>query len=368
MAATKRERHRFFGAWTRFLTYYFPGVPNDLRSNSRPEQLALMAAFAKFVRDGGVSSRKHQVRTQTVQVALRALATTWELEGKPNLLADAQGHYPKAIKLLLSRFKQEDPPIQAKLAVPVTVPNYLCLKGIKGTERDKTVGDLALIAFYFLLRVGEYTYHKPSENRRTKQFRIQDITLWNGTISLDPNKPLKELYTTCTAATLKISNQKNGKRDQVIHQESTNSFYCPIKALIRRITYIKSHTSDTTKVISTYFTNKSTGFIPPASAINTAVKTAVTELHLHQHGLHNHHVGSHSLRAGGAMAMHLNGINPLTIKKMGRWSSDTFLMYIHEQISAFSKGVSTSMAQPIQFHNIAYQPAAGPTLQRAVAA
>ena len=79
--ATKRERLHFFGAWTRFLAYYFPGVPNDLQSNNRPKQLALMAAFAKFVRQGGVSEQKHQVRTQTVQVALQSLSMTWELEG-----------------------------------------------------------------------------------------------------------------------------------------------------------------------------------------------------------------------------------------------------------------------------------------------
>ena len=57
------------------------------------------------------------------------------------------------------------------------------------------------------------------------------------------------------------------------------------------------------------------------------------------------------------MAMHLNGASPLAIRKMGRWSSDTFLMYIHEQIAAFSKGMSTAMSTNIEWRNIA-----GPTL------
>ena len=52
------------------------------------------------------------------------------------------------------------------------------------------------------------------------------------------------------------------------------------------------------------------------------------------------------------MAMHLNGVSRDTIRKMGRWSSDTFLMYIHEQISAFSVGVSKKMAKEIGWHNI----------------
>ena len=96
--------------------------------------------------------------------------------------------------------------------------------------------------------------------------------------------------------------------------------------------------------------------------MNTAIKNAVNALGLHRYGLLTAHVGSHSLRAGGAMAMHLTGVRHDIIKKMGRWSSNTFLIYIHEQISAFSAGVSKQMTQSIPFHNIAFQPAQGPTL------
>jgi len=79
--------------------------------------------------------------------------------------------------------------------------------------------------------------------------------------------------------------------------------------------------------------------------MNTAVKQGVKNLGLQQFGLHPDHVGSHSLRAGGAMAMHLAGVDHNTIKKMGRWSSDTWLMYIHEQIAALTAGVSKRMTQ-----------------------
>jgi hypothetical protein len=52
------------------------------------------------------------------------------------------------------------------------------------------------------------------------------------------------------------------------------------------------------------------------------------------------------------MAMHLNNVPHDTIQKAGRWSSDTFLMYIHEQIAAFSKGVSKWMSTEIEWQNI----------------
>jgi hypothetical protein len=51
--------------------------------------------------------------------------------------------------------------------------------------------------------------------------------------------------------------------------------------------------------------------------------------------------------------MHLNHVDRDTIRKQGRWSSDTFLMYIHEQISAFSAGLSAQMSKSVGWFNIA---------------
>jgi hypothetical protein len=58
------------------------------------------------------------------------------------------------------------------------------------------------------------------------------------------------------------------------------------------------------------------------------------------------------------MALHLNGVQAHLIKKVGRWSSDTFITYIHEQIAAVSANLATVMTNHIPFHNIQ-----GPQLQ-----
>jgi hypothetical protein len=91
--------------------------------------------------------------------------------------------------------------------------------------------------------------------------------------------------------------------------------------------------------------------------MNTMIKSAVRSLHLDKKGFPPEAVSSHSLRAGGAMAMHLNHIDRDTIRKQGRWSSDTFLMYIHEQIAAFSAGLSSKMSRHIGWFNME-----GPTI------
>ena len=89
--------------------------------------------------------------------------------------------------------------------------------------------------------------------------------------------------------------------------------------------------------------------------MTAALQRAVTTLGLHKKGLTPNLIGSHSLRAGGAMAMYINGVPHDTIQKIGRWKSDTFLMYIHKQIAALSYGVSTKMEKPFPFHNVHFQ-------------
>ena len=61
-------------------------------------------------------------------------------------------------------------------------------------------------------------------------------------------------------------------------------------------------------------------------------------------GFHAHEIGSHSLRLGGAMNLHQSHVPSSTIKIIGRWRSDAFLIYLQGQVATFTKGVSKAMA------------------------
>ena len=82
------------------------------------------------------------------------------------------------------------------------------------------------------------------------------------------------------------------------------------------------------------------------------IKVAVVNLKPEAKGFLAAWVGTNSLQAGGAVALALSGQNATMIKKIGRWSSNTFLMYIHEQIAHLTAGVAEGMAQPFLFSNI----------------
>ena len=45
-------------------------------------------------------------------------------------------------------------------------------------------------------------------------------------------------------------------------------------------------------------------------------------------GFHPNEVDSHSLRSGGVMTLHQTGVADSTIKVIGRWKSNAFLIYL----------------------------------------
>ena len=97
---------------------------------------------------------------------------------------------------------------------------------------------LVLVAFYFLLRVGEYT--KPwfliRNGKRlpatcTKQFVVGNIGLFKSRVVIPRTSPL-ELILTSELAVMKISNQNNGRMGQTITQHATGTTECPVTTLV----------------------------------------------------------------------------------------------------------------------------------------
>ena len=223
---------------------------------------------------------------------------------------------------------------------------------------------LITVAFYYLLRVGEYT--KPTNKRkRTIPFCVGDVTFRTANGYIIPNTAKLSHLLQASEATLKIDNQKNGSRGQTIHQECTGKNTSPVRALARQVHHILSNGGSQEMPIYTYYNGSGRAYGITQGAINTAVRTAAKDIGLFsaKNGYNKSDVSSHSLRAGGALAMHLARVSIQQIKIQGRWKSNTFENYIHEQISAFSAGLSTKMSRHHQFRQIA-----GPTIRTPAAA
>jgi hypothetical protein len=136
----------------RFHAPYFPTYDKKFSTLSQPEQIDELVSFAQHVRSGGVSRRKQHIRAQTVQVSLRAITLHFELDGEQSPVVKPQGQYHKKISQLLEGYKRKDPSPKFQLAVPLTVPAFMHTFSRSGTKKQKAVGDMALIAFYYLLK------------------------------------------------------------------------------------------------------------------------------------------------------------------------------------------------------------------------
>jgi hypothetical protein len=349
--ANHHERKRYWRHWCNFIAPV-RGVDPMLTDVCVDVRIDLLIAFAEWVRAGN-AGKGHRVRCPTVQVALRAIGATFELAGKANPTYRSEGRYWLALERQLESFRRQDPPATPKLAVPVSLVNHINFVGLQSTDpKLRAASDLCLIAFYFLLRVGEYT--SGDRNRRTTPFRACDVTFWDKCHNVIPNTSSLERLYTASSVTMRIGNQKNGIRGGTINHQALHSKHCPVRALARRVHSIMSHPKGKrTQILSTFF-EKNSGTVKRVDAayINRQLKQAVSATGLDRKGFRPENISSHSLRAGGAMAMHLNDISAHQIRKMGRWSSDTFLMYIHEQVAAFSAGISSKMAKEIGWQNI----------------
>ena len=255
-----------------------------------------------------------------------------------------------------------DAPAIPQLAIPVAVPKRMLARAVQqNTPLALAVGDLAIIAFFFLLRIGEYTRapvnprtkKQKTNAKRTVQFHVGDIGFFKDGQILPRKSPLQVLLT-ADEVTLKITNQKNGTMGQVIHQQATgDATDCPVQAVARRVHHILSNGGSSKNCICDYLESKTRWRDVQPEQIRSALHETVNDLDLKASGIDISLISLHSFRAGGAMALKLNGHSDTTIMKFGRWKSLTFLQYIHNQIAHISAGVSKSMSTNLNFTNIA---------------
>ena len=127
VAANHHERVRY---WTHWEAYIRPFTHLDamLTNVPVPTRIDLLLGFACRVRRGDYGDGC-QVRAGTIQVALRAVGMTFELEGLPNPTYRSEGRYWLKLQRQIEAYRRQDPPPQHKLAVPVSLVNHLAEVG-----------------------------------------------------------------------------------------------------------------------------------------------------------------------------------------------------------------------------------------------
>jgi hypothetical protein len=122
-------------------------------------QVRCLTGFAQQTRTG-FYGQGQQVQSSTVSQAITAVGQTIALARNDNpTKVNGSDKFLPALQVMLDGYSKSDPPTRKMLPVEVDVPNLLVEMGYKkgGSTHTQAIGDLGMIAFYYLLQIGEYT-------------------------------------------------------------------------------------------------------------------------------------------------------------------------------------------------------------------
>ncbi len=179
VAATTNNRKTHWANWTRYVRPL--GLDPYLQGTEYTTKVRVLTGFAARVRQG-CYGRGKRVAAGTVIGAITAVGQEIALAcgTNPTKTAGSKRLLPRLAQTL-DGWRKEDPPTTKQLPVEADVPELLAEKGRgrRASTVEWVVGDLTLIAFYYLLRIGEYTTKgKRNETKQTVQFKYKDITFF----------------------------------------------------------------------------------------------------------------------------------------------------------------------------------------------
>lgn len=253
------------------------------------------------------------------------------------------------ITSLLRAWQRADaPPTRTKpLPLPVmTTARDLAMA--QRTPQATAVADCLVIAYFFLLRPGEYagTPLPGGDNL----FRLEDVTLWLDNTPLDHWHDTPESLRRTTFATLRFTSQKNGVRGETVgHARSGHPTLCPVQAITSRILYLRSLGALPHTPLNAFRPNITSAwqFIQPNQL--TALLRAAVRCLPSNPGFTPHDVSARSLRAGGAMALLNAGTDLARIRLLGRWRSDEVYRYLHLQAPSVMAPLAPAILRGGQF-------------------
>jgi hypothetical protein len=296
--------------------------------------------------------------SSTIRATLDGVAQTFRLNKLESPIHDTAGRLDPLLALQLKRYADDDPESTPQQAIPLEVIRKV--RSWARNQLDVAIGQLVVTAFFFAMRSCEYS--DVGSGRRTSVVRVDDIRFRKGGEVVD--KAEKEFLGDADTVTITFRRQKNGDRGTTVTQHRNKNpdqaDICPVRTLADLTTRIRRYerAAPPTVTINAFATtnadkprNISSKMI--LGHLRTATKLAGEE----RLGLRADRVGTHSIRSGAAMAMHLAGIPSETIQMIGRWRSRTFMRYLRIQVPDTTCGLATRMTNRQTFYTVAVEPA-----------
>ena len=244
------------------------------------------------------------------------------------------------LQRMLTAYSKEDPPPNRVKPVPISVVRRIFAVAFANDHDiiSHCLADMIGLAFFFLLRPGEYT----DAASDTTPFTLQDVQLFCGQQRLLLSTASEATLLSATFASLTFTTQKNGVRGEVIGlSHSGDPILSPPRILARRVIHLRQSNAPPTTPLSRCFPGQTHHSITP-NDITKALRQAVTYLGPSL-GFLPTDVSARCLRAAGANALLCANVDTDIIRLLGRWRSDEMLRYLHLQAAPVMNNFSRLM-------------------------
>lgn len=344
---TAKDKDRHWRAWLEFCQTYT--IDPFLQYE---DPIPYLQVFGQLYRDGISSLSGKPVRSTTVSNVLCSVGQTFLRVGERDPRISP---HTGAIDFRLARqaagWTKKDPPPSRVRPAPITLVTFL-LDVAHTTPATSpinlAVADIVCLAFFFLLRPGEYT----GTTNDDAAFRLEDVRLHLGQRRLDLTLASDVEIKSATWVSLYFTTQKNQRKgDSISLGRTSHPLCCPVQAAIRFVLRHRRHfhrhgqpVQPRTKLAQYYDVNNTSHAIR-AEDVTKALRFAATACQ-HSTGIAPADISARSLRAGGAMALLVGRVDTDTIKLLGRWHSDAMMRYLHQD----SIGVMQKLAKLMYNH------------------
>ena len=213
------------------------------------------------------------MKSRSVEDYVRNVAQTFLHVGANDPRLNSANNINFRLQRTLKAWKSTDPaPLRVK-PIPISVVRRIAALS-RTTESHRPLfcatADMIIVAFFFLLRPGEYT------DNDKDPFWLQDVQLFIGDTCLPVLTAPVEQIQQAWFASLTFTTQKNGVRGEVIGLAcSGDPVLCPVQALIQRVLYLRQHSTPLGTPIARVFNSTST---VTSSIITTTIRDSVLSL------------------------------------------------------------------------------------------
>ena len=358
--STRAKRDSSWRCYERFLGR-IDGLGREpfLQGLGREAKAETFACFAAALRDGRLRSRQPQEAgngplSGSIRATLDSVAQTFRLNKFESPIHDAAGRLDPLLALQLKRYADEDPGPTPQQALPLEVIRKV--RSWARNETDIAIGQLVVVAFFFAMRSCEYS--DVGSRRTTSVIRVDDVRF---------RQKGQDLQTTdrgqlenADTVTITFRRQKNGDKGATVTQHRNDrqgqADICPVRALADLTTRVRGYdclSRTNPKINAVRKQDSDEPQYISSKAILRQLRMATTLAGEKRLGLQASSIGTHSIRSGAAMAMHLAGVPSETIQMVGRWRSQTFMRYLRIQVPDSTLGVAARMTSRQSFYTIA---------------